>query len=261
VFTLIFVLLITSVKEAVEDLQRAKSDSFENNRTAKIITFTDDGEVQETIKKSMDINPGDIIKLEGQMAVPVDMILVYTSFHEDGNKCYIETANIDGETNLKVREAPVAFLEQFQTKMKQNQVIKQYFTGEVEFESPNKVIHSFVGTLSLTENQLKVPLNAENLLLKSAIFSNTDWAYGIAIYTGQDTKIQMNNRHASSKLSHVEKKLNMAIIIIFWAQVVLVSFSVISIYIMGFNNKDNLPYVYPPDDSNNSILPLWLEQW
>ncbi len=195
------------------------------------------------------------------MSVPADMILVYTSLHEDGNKCYIETANIDGETNLKVREAPPSFLDAFNHKMKQGKVLKDYFEGEIEFQQPNKVIHSFIGTLSLTHSQEKIPLNAENLLLKSAVFSNTDWAYGIVVYTGQETKIQMNNRLAPSKLSQVEQKLNMAIIIIFWAQVILVSFSVISIYIMGFNDENNLPYVYPKDEDSASILPLWLEQW
>jgi magnesium-transporting ATPase (P-type) len=34
------------------------------------------------------------------------MLLIMTSLHSDGNQCYVETANIDGETNLKLKEAP-----------------------------------------------------------------------------------------------------------------------------------------------------------
>lgn len=146
------VLLITSLKELAEDLQRGKSDSYENTRLIKVVTFDERGNPVETEKMSKYIRPGDIVKLEGEwrrgdrfrilmlkidfyvlvyfsarclspililfsplivfcdcfpcfpgtMASPVDLLLILTSIHADGNKCYIETANIDGETNLKV---------------------------------------------------------------------------------------------------------------------------------------------------------------
>lgn len=261
VFTLLFVLLVTSFKEGSEDLQRARSDAYENNKDVVVVTFSDDGKIHETVKKSMDVNPGDIIKLTGQHAVPVDLLLILTSMHADGNKCYIETANIDGETNLKVKEAPPMLLDTFAKQIQEGRVSKDLFNGELEFEAPNKNIHKFVGTLKLHSAKEGIPLCADNLILRSSVFSNTDWGYGIAIYTGQETKIQMNNRQAQSKMSKIEENLNKAIIIIFFAQVILVTISVISIYIMGFNKESKLPYIYPPDAGEGSILPLWLEQW
>lgn len=253
-------MLVTSIKEGVEDFERAKSDQFENNRKVKIVTFNQDGSTTETIKRSQDIAPGDIIKLEGQTQVPADMLLLLTSNYGDGNKCYIETANIDGETNLKVREAPPLLLENFPELIEKGVLTPELASGSIEFEPPNKNIHKFIGNLRLDKAKETIPLGAENILLRSAIFSNTDWGYGVVIYAGKETKIQMNNRHAPSKMSRLEQNLNMAIIIIICAQVVLVVFSVISIYIMGFNDKNKLPYVYPPGDSSESILPLWIEQ-
>jgi phospholipid-transporting ATPase len=259
--TLLFVLLVTSFKEGSEDLQRARSDQFENNQKVIIVTFDENGVCSEKAIKSMDVNPGDIIKLNGHCAVPVDMLLILTSLHADGNKCYIETANIDGETNLKVKEAPPLLLDSFGKQILAGKVCPELFTGEIECQAPNKHMHKFEGAITLAGAKEKIPLTAENLILRSSVFSNTDWGYGIAIYTGQETKIQMNNRQAPSKMSKLEGNLNRAIIVIFVAQVVLVTISVISIYIMGFNIKSKLGYIYPPDSTENSILPLWLEQW
>lgn len=259
--TLLVVLMITSIKELGEDLQRGKSDSFENTRMIKVVTFDEGGRPVETEKQSRYICPGDIVKLEGQMASPVDLLLILTSLNDDGNKCFIETANIDGETNLKVREGPPGLLDSLGPLIAAGKPVPELFKGSMSFEAPNKNIHNFVGTLKLDASPESIPLGANNIVLRSALFSNTDWGYGIAIYTGQETKIQMNNRNAPSKMSKIEEKLNKAIIIIFIAQVVLVSISVASIWFMGFQNNGDLPYVFPPGTDSISVLPLWLEQW
>lgn len=254
-----FVLLVTSVKEGVEDLDRAKSDKFENNRDVTVVSF-ENGEMKETRKLSQDINPGDIVKLEGKVPVPVDLLLIMTSMYDDGNKCYIETANIDGETNLKLKEAPAGLYDHFAALIAKGKPVKEFFTGKMLVDVPNKNIHNFTGNITLGDKE--IPLGPENLILRSSLFCNTDWAYGVAVYTGQETKIQMNNRKAPSKMSRIEKNLNDAILIIFVAQVVLVTISVISIYIMGFERYDKkLPYVYPNDADTGSVLPLWLDQW
>ena len=83
-------LLVTSIKEGVEDVKRAKSDSFENTKEVTVLTFSPEG-VQETKMDSQFVSAGDIIKLSGHTSAPVDMILILTSLHADGNKCYIET--------------------------------------------------------------------------------------------------------------------------------------------------------------------------
>lgn len=50
--------------------------------------------------KSKDIKVGDIIKLEINDQVPTDLLLLGSS--DDFLRCHINTANLDGETNLKV---------------------------------------------------------------------------------------------------------------------------------------------------------------
>ena len=188
------------------------------------------------------------------------MLLIMTSLHQDGNQCYVETANIDGETNLKLKEAPPDI-----KKLIKNDDYPSLplFLGHCEYEPPNKNIHNFIGALHLDAGDAPIALGAENLLLRSSIFSNTDWGYGIAIYVGQESKIQMNNRHAPSKMSKIEVYVNKAIKLIFMAQCLLVTISIVSLFALGYNREGDFPYVWPDDGdySNQSILPKWLENW
>lgn len=257
VVTLIFVLMVTSVKEGLEDLERARSDNDENMSKATIIEFEGDRIVEKVVKRQ-DIQAGDIVKLSGQCAVPVDLLLVLTSLHSDGNQCYVETANIDGETNLKLKEAPAPIKALISPDGTPHENL---FRGYLEFEPPNKNIHNFIGALHLEAISDPIALGANNLLLRSSLFSNTEWGYGVAVYCGQETKIQMNNRHAPSKMSKIEGYVNKAIILIFYAQIALVTASIISIYALGYQNKDDFPYLYPTGNDSTSVLPLWLEQW
>jgi len=45
---------------------------------------------------------GDIVKLSSDEVIPADILLLNSSDSHD--ICFIETANLDGETNLKQRE-------------------------------------------------------------------------------------------------------------------------------------------------------------
>ena len=178
--------------------------------------FQSSGAVDEIPTKRQDIRVGDIICLRGKCSVPADIVLLHTSHYKDGNQCYIETANIDGETNLKLKEAPPEVMP----LILGDQPNPQMFRGRIDYEPPNKSIYTFSGTLHLENVPMPIALGPNNVLLRGSVLSNTEWAYGVVIYTGQDSKIQMNNRRAPSKLSKIEIYANTAIKIIFIAQVI-----------------------------------------
>eukprot|EP00606_Chrysophyceae_sp_TOSAG23-5_P000761 GSChrysophyteH2.ASY1.ANO1.1337.1 assembled CDS len=123
----------------------------------------------------------------------------------------------------------------------------EIFEGTIVFEPPNKSIYTFIGSFhnKASSNKNGLPLGPENVLLRSSLFSNTDWGYGIALYTGQETKIQMNNKRAEGKMSGIEKLANKAIILVFIAQCFLCTTTAVSVYALGFDK----------------ILPKFVELW
>lgn len=50
-----------------------------------------------------DVQVGDFVKVTNRSFIPADMLVVTTS--EPLGMCYIETSNLDGETNLKIHQA------------------------------------------------------------------------------------------------------------------------------------------------------------
>jgi magnesium-transporting ATPase (P-type) len=55
---------------------------------------------------------------------------------------------------------------------------------------------------------IELPLNADNILLRGAVLRNTEWAIGLACFTGADTKLVQNSVETPSKFSQLDKLMN-----------------------------------------------------
>uniref|UniRef100_A0A8C1SYX0 Phospholipid-transporting ATPase n=1 Tax=Cyprinus carpio TaxID=7962 RepID=A0A8C1SYX0_CYPCA len=104
------------------------------------------------------------------------------SYSEPQAMCYTETSNLDGETNLKIRQG-LPLTASFQS-LEELMVL----SGRLECEGPNRHLYDFTGTLRL-ENHNPAPLGPDQVLLRGAQLRNTQWVVGIVVYTGHDSKL------------------------------------------------------------------------
>ncbi|XP_046533419.1 phospholipid-transporting ATPase FetA-like isoform X3 [Equus quagga] len=201
VIPLMVVLSITAVKDAIDDLKRHQNDNQVNNRSVLVLT---NGRMKED--KWMNIQVGDIVKVENNQSVTADMLLLSSS--EPYSLTYIETAELDGETNLKVKQAISVTSD-----MEDNLKLLSAFDGEVRCESPNNKLDKFAGIL--TYKGKNYILDHDKLLLRGCVIRNTDWCYGLVIYTGPDTKLMQNCGKSTFKRTHIDHLMNVLVLWIF----------------------------------------------
>uniref|UniRef100_A0A665WIJ4 Phospholipid-transporting ATPase n=1 Tax=Echeneis naucrates TaxID=173247 RepID=A0A665WIJ4_ECHNA len=142
------------------------------------------------------------------LALSTLLSVSFYSNSEPQGMCYIETSNLDGETNLKIRQGlqMTAEIKDIDSLMR--------LTGRMECESPNRHLYEFVGNIRL-DGHSTVPLGPDQILLRGAQLRNTQWVHGVVVYTGHDTKLMQNSTRPPLKLSNVERITNFQILVLF----------------------------------------------
>uniref|UniRef100_A0A8C9VSB5 Phospholipid-transporting ATPase n=1 Tax=Scleropages formosus TaxID=113540 RepID=A0A8C9VSB5_SCLFO len=183
---LALVLTITAVKDATDDYVSI----------AKAL-----GLGPKVSEQWMNVRVGDIIKLENNQFVAADLLLLSSS--EPYGLSYVETAELDGETNLKVRQALTVTSD----------LCFRPFTGEVVCEPPNNKLDRFTGTLLWKDG--KFPLDNGKLLLRGCVLRNTEWCFGMVIFAGLETKLMQNCGRTTFKRTSIDRLMNTLVLWIF----------------------------------------------
>ena len=262
---LLVVLSINAAKEAVDDYGRHKSDAEVNARTVEVVRVTpgssrgdeptasrrvpDEKDQKNAIAASpesaiqsiehlnvrfervkwRDLRVGDVARVRGDAEIPADMLLVASS--DPASLAYVETANLDGETNLKVKcVAPIFAADPldgattFATDpLDAAKLVRALGGARLECEAPNNQLYKFEGkwiaggreqsrTASRAEvSSREVGLSADNVLLRGSTLRNAKWALGVVIFTGGDTKLMRNATRAPRKTSRLERHMNVLV--------------------------------------------------
>ncbi|KAG1962621.1 phospholipid-transporting ATPase IA [Pimephales promelas] len=198
---LLFILVVAAVKEIIEDLKRHKADNVVNKKETQVLR-NGAWEIVHWEKVSV----GEVVRAANGDHLPADLILLSSS--EPQGMCYIETSNLDGETNLKIRQGLqiTADIKDIDSLMR--------ISGRMECESPNRHLYEFVGNIRL-DGHSTLPLGPDQILPRGAQLRNTQWVHGIVVYTGHDTKLMQNSTRPPLKLSNVERITNFQILVLF----------------------------------------------
>uniref|UniRef100_UPI00398E54CE phospholipid-transporting ATPase IC isoform X1 n=2 Tax=Pristiophorus japonicus TaxID=55135 RepID=UPI00398E54CE len=198
---LLVVLGITAVKDLIDDIARHKMDKMINNRACEVLQ---DGRFKPS--KWRNIKVGDIVRLRRDDFIPADIQLLSSS--EPNSLCYVETAELDGETNLKFKMS----LEVTDKLLKTEKDLES-FDGLIECEEPNNRLDKFTGTL-YWRNQ-SYPLDINSILLRGCTVRNTDTTHGIVIFAGADSKIMRNGGKTTFKRTKIDQLMNYMVYMIF----------------------------------------------
>ena len=131
------VIVFSMIKDAFEDYNRHKNDDKENKSLAN--TFQKESFQP---KNWQEVRVGEIIKVKCDEQIPCDIIIVHSS--DPKGVCYTETKGLDGETNLKMKNAPKLLQNKFQVPFDLKQI-----DGEIICEQPNNAIYKFEGNIRL----------------------------------------------------------------------------------------------------------------
>uniref|UniRef100_A0A8C6E327 Phospholipid-transporting ATPase n=1 Tax=Moschus moschiferus TaxID=68415 RepID=A0A8C6E327_MOSMO len=209
----LFILAVTACKDLWEDYSRHRSDHEINHLGCLVFSREEEQYVKRFWKE---IRVGDFVRLRCNETVPADILLLSSS--DPDGLCHIETASLDGETNLKRRQVVRGFSE----------LVSEFnpltFTSIIECEKPNNNLTRFRGCI-IHDNGKKAGLYKENLLLRGCTLRNTDAVVGIVIYAGHETKALLNNSGPRYKRSQLERQMNCDVL---WCVLLLICMSLFS---------------------------------
>ncbi|KAI8638204.1 hypothetical protein BD408DRAFT_423376 [Parasitella parasitica] len=237
---LVIVLLITAIKEIIEDFGVHKSDRELNSSNCKIY----DGS-QFIDKPWRDLRVGDICRVENSQFFPADLILLSSS--EPEGLCYIETSNLDGEVNLKIKQALP------ETAVHTSPAQISTMSGIIKSEQPNNRLYNYDGTLTIANHSTgsgkpkDYPLDPSMLLLRGAQLRNTSWIYGLVVFTGHETKLMLNSSKKPTKASNVTRITNRNILYLFAMLVTMSVLCSVGNYFISKKDGGYRDYMMIPD--------------
>ncbi|KAI8137616.1 hypothetical protein BJV82DRAFT_524978 [Fennellomyces sp. T-0311] len=188
--------------------------------------------VDKRWKKTMwqDLKVGDFVFLRNDDNVPADIAVLSTS--EQDGMCYVETQNLDGETNLKIMRSLQA------TSEINNPDDCKRAEFYIESEPPHANLYTYNGVLKWKVDDMEASspmistpsselapmdedeydddvshekteaITSSNVLLRGCVLRNTAWVIGLVLFTGNETKIMLNSGKTPSKRSKIEKATN-----------------------------------------------------
>lgn len=249
------------------DVKRQNADKAANRAPVKVLRDNNFVEIP-----SAKVYPGDVMLVQVGEEIKADCVVLNTSITE--GLLYIDTANLDGETNAKIRRAKPETVDKLGTvedieeraielsnsRAPVNMPVRDpnnhktehhrgvLFTGS----APNPDLASWFGKLQFATGDV-VPLGIDQFLPRGCVLRNTEWILVLVMYAGKDTKILLNYNARSDKYSIITRRLNWLNAILFAInQVMMLTLCGCSVWF----KKSSLNH-----KAKNTDHAMWYMQW
>ena len=251
IIPLLFFVALSMAKEGYDDYRRYRLDKIENRRNTRAFRKE---QASDTVGKQgrgplppsnasprwktikwEDVEVGDVVELERDDAVPADLALLHAT--GPNSIAYVETMALDGETALKSKQTLRALTEQCVDEAGLTRCAAHFVV-----EDPNIDLYSFEGRVTVSgETQ---PLTNNEVVYRGSVLRNTERAYGMVIYSGEECKIRMNaSKNPRIKAPALQAKVNRVVIIIVIFVVALAVFNTSAYQIWSNSHEDKSWYL------------------
>ncbi|ORY86128.1 hypothetical protein BCR37DRAFT_335757, partial [Protomyces lactucae-debilis] len=233
IIPLAFFIILSMAREGYDDFRRHRMDQAENNKSVQV--YRRGGADPWVTIKWWQIKVGDIVRLKKNDWIPADLFLLH-SLGQNG-VAYIETAALDGETNLKSKRAITRIAEHTASLD-----LLGDFKATLHSESPNQDLYNYEGTIELGDE--KLPITSEQIIYRGSIMRNTSEAWAAVVFTGEETKIRMNaSKNVRTKKPAIQAVINRIVAIIVLFVIGLAIFCTVGYYIWHSKTEKRLWYL------------------
>uniref|UniRef100_A0A0K0F2K1 Probable phospholipid-transporting ATPase VA (inferred by orthology to a human protein) n=1 Tax=Strongyloides venezuelensis TaxID=75913 RepID=A0A0K0F2K1_STRVS len=194
------IMVFESMKDFFEDYRRRKND----NKVNKALVYVFDGSKKRFRKMEWEnVLVGDFIHLSINETIPADILLMRSSDVE--GTVYVETSNLDGESNLKEKKVLGSCIEYCgETEHVFN---PSFLNISIFCSQPDKDLNKISGKVLYSQEKFDV-IKRENVIYRGCQIKNTTFIEGIVLYTGKDTKALLNNGIVKHKRSSLDSSTN-----------------------------------------------------
>ncbi|KAL8441686.1 hypothetical protein Emag_006978 [Eimeria magna] len=207
----------SSINDVVLSAIRRATDRWRNFRVCTII---DGRRPQLRLVHWESLRVGNIVRLTDDEEVPADVVVLATSNPE--GIAYVETSKLDGETTLKFKQGVK------ETRTETYPLAIAGIRGRVVCEKPTSSMDQFTGSLKLDAHPRATSLDLSNFIHRGSHIRNTEWVYGVVVYTGHDTRTLRSAKHPSLKFAHIESEVNSYTLVSSFIIALLILISVMS---------------------------------
>jgi phospholipid-translocating ATPase len=177
----------TVLREVGDDNQNVRERTLRRLRSLLFRSEAKSAEVEDDSQSAgwtniqwQNIRVSDVVRLSRDETVPADIVLLYA--YGDNGVAYVETMALDGETNLKSKQAFSVF--------KDCDSISGIQACHAEFvvEDPNPNLYSFEGRVAVGDKVF--PLTLNQVIYRGSVLRNTQFAIGLVVNTGEECKVR-----------------------------------------------------------------------